>query len=474
MTRAAANSGVTSGRDAALHAVLAVYRGEGFADETVRALSQSQRLVGRETGLALEVARGAIRHCVTIDQVLRSVARYDPRRVAAPLRAILHCATYQLIWLDRIPPHAAVDQAVDQAQRYIHKRAGGMTNAVLRQLARAIVDRRAAWRRGDARQIRVNYEQACQFNVVVLPTIGTKEDEQRHVAAAAGERIPHFEALVARFGLERAEQVAYARQARPVTVLQRNPLKCGETEFAEGVRAAWGPAVEVEGDAAFVAAGVNPVDSPLFRAGAAFVQDASARAAADIVAARPGERVLDLCAAPGGKAIALALGMEDRGEIVACDVGPSRIALLRENFERLGLSSVWAHLLDEAADADDPALAAASFDAVLVDAPCSNSGVYARRPEARLGFSAEKLASLTSLQVGLLERAAACVKPGGRLVYSTCSIEPEENGAQVRAFVERHPGWRVEEEREQLPRWGPRLCDWRDGGYAARLTRGDS
>ncbi|RMF80632.1 MAG: hypothetical protein D6744_08025, partial [Planctomycetota bacterium] len=410
---------VAHGRDAAMHAVLAVFRREGFADEVVRSLSQTHRLGSRETGLAMEIARGAIRHHVTIEHVLTAVARYESKRVAAPLRAILHCAAYQIIWLDRIPPHAAVDQAVDQASRFVHRRAAGMANAVLRRLTGALLERNAAWRAGDPRCVRTGYDSACRFQVDVLAPMRSDADHPRHVAAATGERLEHFRSLCERFGAEQAEQIGWARQGRPVTVLQRNALVCDADEFARAVRDAWGPCVDLAGEAAFVSGAVNPTDLPLFRAGGAFVQDATARAAADWLAARPGERVLDLCAAPGGKTAVLAMAMGDRGEIVACDVGASRLAPLRENIARLRLSSAWAHPLpEEDAGGDDDVLRADSFDAVLVDAPCSNSGVFARRPEARLGFSRRKLASLTALQVRLLHRAAACVRRGGRLVYS--------------------------------------------------------
>jgi 16S rRNA (cytosine967-C5)-methyltransferase len=108
-----------------------------------------------------------------------------------------------------------------------------------------------------------------------------------------------------------------------------------------------------------------------------------------------------------------------------------------------------------------------AFDAAIVDVPCSNTGVIARRPEARLSLKSPKLAALAPLQRELLERAAATVRPGGRLIYSTCSIEPEENEAVLAAFLQTHPEWRAGEQHTQLPRWGPRLADWRDGGFAA-------
>ena len=199
------------------------------------------------------------------------------------------------------------------------------------------------------------------------------------------------------------------------------------------------------------------------------MQDVTARAAALLVDARPGESVLDFCAAPGGKSIVLAQQMGDRGEVLACDASPERILRVRENTRRLRLTSIRTHLI-RTSDASESDLTR-MFDAALVDVPCANTGVIARRPEARLGLTTEKLASLVELQRALLRRAAASVRPGGRLVYSTCSIEPQENGQIVEAFVAETPAWELVTSQTTLPTWGPRLSDWRDGGFAALLVR---
>jgi 16S rRNA (cytosine967-C5)-methyltransferase len=161
--------------------------------------------------------------------------------------------------------------------------------------------------------------------------------------------------------------------------------------------------------------------------------------------------------------------MQDRGTVVASDPDPQRLRRVVANVERLGLSCVQVRLLDDTARG--PARQA-PFDAVLVDAPCSNSGVIARRPEARLGLAPRKLRSLIDAQLGLLRQALELVRPGGRVVYSTCSIEPEENDRLVRRTLAAAPGWQIEQEQTTLPAWGPRLADWRDGGYWARVRHG--
>lgn len=176
--------------------------------------------------------------------------------------------------------------------------------------------------------------------------------------------------------------------------------------------------------------------------------------------------MLDLCAAPGGKTLTLAMQMADHGEVVACDVSAERLARVTANVVRLGLRCVRTCVVSQTAAEN-----LGTFDRAIADVPCTNTGVIALRPEARLGRLDAKLAGLIPLQRAILVRAASQVRPGGGLVYSTCSLEPEENEQQVAWFLAAHPAWRLDGQVTTLPGWGPRLADWRDGGYAARLLR---
>ena len=292
--------GPLSGREAAFQAVLAVLRGNGFIQDTLAYLRDTDRLARREVALAMKIALGTVRHALTIEHVLRAVADYDGRRVKPPLRAVLRSAGFQIIWMHRIPEFAAVDQAVELARRHVGRRAAGMVNAILRNLSRAVDQRRTVWERLNPRHIRVSWDQACSFQSDVLPAPSDDKVRVVHLAAATGERPARLRTLVERFGEEQAEAVAWASQALPVTVLHRNPLRISTGVFQDRVRETFGAQAEWTPDGAFLPATVNVVDTPLFREGRAHVQDMTARAAALLLDVRSGERVLDFCAAPGG------------------------------------------------------------------------------------------------------------------------------------------------------------------------------
>ncbi len=457
-----------SARAAAALAVADALGGKHFVHDTLRVLRDQDRLDARDAALAGEIAVGTIRHVLTIEHVLGTLARFDRARTPAAVRAILCGAAYQLIWLDRIPVYAAVDEAVQLTRALISPRAAGMVNAVLRRVADALGPRVVRWTRDDPTQIRTGWDRACQFTREVLPP-ARGADADHHLAAAAGERPARIAALRRRYGLEVAAEIAWASRATPPLVVQRNPLRVSAVEFRAAVAALSTEAEFVGDDRAYLPAGTAVLDCPAFAAGHFYVQDATAHEAAAAVEAAAGERVLDLCAAPGGKSVALAIAMQDSGVVVACDPDPRRLQRVVANVGRLGLAAVQARVLHSA---DAAAARDEHFDAVLVDAPCSNTGVIARRPEARLGLTTKKLRSLVATQVELLNRALGLARVGGRVVYSTCSIEPEENDRLVRQVLSGTSGWCIEAEQTTLPAWGPRLADWRDGGYWARLRLG--
>ena len=186
-----------------------------------------------------------------------------------------------------------------------------------------------------------------------------------------------------------------------------------------------------------------------------YVQDPGTLLAPTLLGAQPGETILDLCAAPGGKTTFIAQLMNNTGKIVARDLDPNRLKLVRENCARLGVTIVETAL---------PAASEAIFDRILIDAPCSNTGVMRRRVDLRWRIQAAEIERLRATQLGLLNQAATKLKPGGVLVYSTCSLEPEENSEVVKQFLAAHQNFKLETERQLLP-----FADAVDGAYVAKL-----
>ena len=461
-------SGRISARAAACRAVSEALMRRGFISQSLSEM-QKEGLRGRDAALASEIALGALRRLLTIEAVLSRVATYQPRHVSPRLRSVLATAAYQLIWLDRVPDFAAVDEAVNLAKRFAGHGESRMTNAVLRRLANAVETRRTPWVPLHPQQVRVNWDQACTFSIPVLPD-PQDSGESAYWAASIGERPRRHQQLVEFFGEEAARDIGWASQAAPPIVLIPNTLRLDIAAAGNRLRAAFGEDVAVDANGRGFISGQGPLaNSPLLLTGDFYVQDTTAQACADAAPLALGQRILDLCAAPGGKSIALALARGDQGEIIACDTSAARLARLMQNVERLKLHSIHATQLPHP---DAPLAPLGEFDLALVDAPCSNSGVLVCRSEARFALHDDKIASLTELQRALLQRAAAVVRPGGALVYSTCSIEPVENAEQVRACMASDPGWQLESETLHLPRWTGNLTDWRDGGYVAVLRRG--
>jgi len=280
------------------------------------------------------------------------------------------------------------------------------------------------------------------------------------------------ERLIEQHGPEAATQVAISSIERPATWVRPNPLSAGWQELAQWwtARGTDVEAVQTPFDTTALALPAkvrNLTEHPGWALGAFYVQDYSAQLVAPALQAKPGEMLLDLCSAPGGKAGHLAELTGDRAKILACDVTEPKIELIRQNVARMGYRSI-AMVQADAAEVKFPE----QFDRVLVDAPCSNSGVLARRVEARHRIDENAVRELNALQLRILENAAANLKPGGALVYSVCSILLDEGPDVIHRFlrgkvgeVRREDlGWEVEYENYLLP-----VPAWHDGGYVARL-----
>ncbi len=457
-------------RDVALAALAASRQRRCFVDQALQDQPAFAQLAPADAALANELTLGVVRHRLTLSRVLSAMLKGDPRRVRPAIRDAMLIGAYQLIWLDRVPPFAAVDQAVEQAKREDGRKVGGLVNAILRELLRRQQERRCRFDRADPRRcIRVDYQRGCLFDFDLLPDPNAEPVEYLSLATS------HPATLVGRwrkyFGLPATRQICWAGQFRPPLCLRPNTLRI-EPEALVRQLASEGNTVEFDRArrAVWVAAGPPLPRIRAFAAGLCQPQDPTAMDVVRRAGLEPGMNVLDLCAAPGTKTTQMAEVMEHRGCVVACDVDDRKLGLIRQNAHRLDIDLVQTTLPDGLSHWRERL---GRFDVIFVDAPCSNTGVLARRPEARYRFSPQQVQSLVALQAQLLDRAAALADAETRIVYSTCSIEPEENEQAIQHFCVRHQDWRLVDSMQRLPQAGATCLDWQDGGFVAELRRGE-
>lgn len=401
-------------REAALDALLAVDTRAAYAAQAVDAALNRRRLAARARAYVTETVYGTLRRRGTIDWMLGLCSRRPVESLHPVVRNALRLAVYETCWLDTVPGPVACHEAVELVKRRGQGRAAGFVNAV----CRAVLRRQEA---GD------------------WPWPSADEDPVEALAVVTSHPRWLVRRWVERFGIEEAKALCEANNETPPLHIRTNTLKIQRGALAEmleaaGAEVALGPLAP---EALHVRGLGSVPESPAFRAGLFTVQDEGAQLVSRALAPEPGQRVIDLCAAPGGKTTHLAELMQNQGEIVAVDVHENKLKLVRENAARLGIGII------ETVAGDGRAMPArlAPAHRVLVDAPCTGLGVVRRRPDLRWRPREEALEPLSRRQEELLAAAAELTLPGGVIVYSTCTIEPEETVDVVRRFLERHPAF---------------------------------
>lgn len=413
--------GPSPARVAALLALMAIESEGRWAN--AEPPSGAGPLSEQDRALATALIAGVTRWRLALDHRLNAFLKQPIASLPPGVRNALRLGLFQLRHQDRVPAHAAVDEAVRLARSFGHEGLAKLANGVLRAVLREP-------ERGSP------------------PSLA--EDPVGHLLAAEGLPTWLGRRWVAAYGAEEALALARHANEEPDLWLRPNPLK-GESGAALGARLhAVGVAAEahpVLGEGAWGMSGTGSVAQlPGYAEGLWAVQDPAAIAVGLAVGPQAGEAVADVGASPGGKTAHLAGLMQGQGRLVAVEAQASRLPRLRENLTRLGAGFV------EVVEADGRELAKLGrFDRVLVDAPCSGLGVLARKPDLRHHRQPEELKALAGLQGALLDGAAQALKPGGILVYATCTIAPEENEEVVAAFLARHPGFRLGGLAEALP-----------------------
>lgn len=404
-------------REVAMQVLLKVELNEAFSGLALNQALNAAELSRPDAGLATELVYGTIQRLNTIDYALGARVKGWPKKVEPWVRVLLRLSYYQLRWLTRVPAHAAVDEAVRIAKRRGHAGIAGLVNGVLRGLVREGVNQPLPQDWPAVRRIALEHSHP---EWLVERWIAAYGEETAAAICAANNETPHASSRVNPLRGTREELLAAMNEAG--IAAKPSPLS------AQGIIA----------DKAG-----NLVHTPWFQDGRLSIQDESSMLVARVADPKPGMNVLDCCAAPGGKATHLAELMNDKGKVLANDVHFHKEGLIQQQAARLGLKCIETMVSDALELADR--LPQASFDVVLLDAPCSGLGVIRRKPEIKWNKSQDDIASLAELQRRLLDRAQTLVKPGGTLVYSTCTIAPEENETTIAEFLERHPAFRLDQ-----------------------------
>ncbi|NOT34956.1 MAG: 16S rRNA (cytosine(967)-C(5))-methyltransferase RsmB, partial [Candidatus Eisenbacteria bacterium] len=434
-------------REAALRILHAAETRGAFTDRLLDG-AHTMEADDRDRALMHEIVKGTLRWRGRLDFVLDKLVHMGIERVQPWIRNVLRMGAYQILFLDRVPVHAAVDESVKLAHRHGHPGTAGLVNSVLRRLVE-------------------------EKHNLVIP----EGDDLESLAVWGSHPVWMVRRWLERFGVEQTRALMLANNRAAAIGLRANRTRTTPealvqslaNEGQDATLAKWSP------DLVWIEGRVAPGGLNVFRGGECTAQDESEALVGRLVAPERFERVLDLCAAPGGKCSHLAELMGDEGEVWALDRAPERVTSLKGTVERLGLQSI--HVVEGDGRAYTFPM---PFDRVLVDAPCSGLGVLARRADARWRKGADSLVEMPPIQLELLAAGARRVRPGGVVVYSVCSFEPEETEQVVEQFLQQNPGFELESAKGYVPdavvdergfmRVLPHLhgCD---GAFAARFRR---
>lgn len=435
-------------RETALRVLISCRTKGAWADAALQAQLRRDGLDRQDAALCSHIVYGVLQNQLLLDFYLEAFCTQRLDHLQPPLPDILRIGAYQILFLDKVPVSAAVNTSVELAKRFKREQAAGLVNAVLRKLA---------------------------LNKKTLPPL-PEQDEVKALSIRYSHPRWLVKRLLALLGREEAEAFLRCSNSQPPTAAQVNTCKVTSAALREALEEA-GVGVEAHPwlpDCLLLSRTGGLEQLEVFQAGAFYIQDPAARLTVLAAGVKPRDWVLDVCAAPGGKSFAAAIQMRDRGEIMACDLQKNKLRRVQEGAIRLGLTCI------ETASADGQSFHPEwenRFDVVLADVPCSGLGIIRKKPDVRYKRSND-LFALPVIQRSILDNAARYVRPGGTLVYSTCTILPEENQEVTGGFLVEHsefalspftlPG-PVGECSGEVTLW-PQRQDT-DGFYICRMTR---
>ncbi len=425
-----------------------VERTDSYLDKVLDAELKSPELSDPDKGLLSELVHGVLRWQNKLDWILNGFSHGNFAKSEINVKNTLRVALYQVLFLERIPHAAAVNEGVEFIKRIRGEKPAGLVNAVLRNIIR---------------------------NIEGIRYPDPAEDQAQYIAVFYSHPLWMVKRWLERYGVEETTALLTANNERPHLSLRVNHLKTDRASFLKILDQLQVQASPSRFLDRFVRArGLSRIGQmESFRNGLFTVQDESAALPCLLLDPRPGERVIDLCAAPGGKTTNIAEVMRNDGQVIAVDKYEGKLNLIRTSCDRLGLRNVTFMTADASTMSVEPA------DKVLLDAPCSGLGVLSKKPDIKWKRDIADIHKLRAIQNEIIENAALMVKPGGVLVYSTCTTEPEENQEVVKSFLQKHPEFVLDDARRFVaadfvtPEGFVVTLPHRhemDGSFAARLT----
>ena len=402
-----------------------------YSNIALNAVLRESRLENADRAFASAVFYGVLDRRITIDFVLSKFIKTPLKRVAFFTLEVLRSAVYQIMFMDKVPDSAAVNEAVKLIKSSKESRNAGFANAVLRNIIRSEITVPDG---NDPYSLSVRY--SCPEWII--------------------------NSFITDYGAETAEEILKESLKPAPVIIRVNTLKTDTKTLKAELEKRGIPAQTAETENALILKkGIDAADFDLYKSGFFYAEDVSSQTAVSVLNPKKGERVLDMCAAPGGKSFTMALLMENAGEIISCDLYEQRVGLIKSGAERLGIDIIKPMTADACVYNEDFGV----FDCILCDVPCSGLGVLRRKPDIKYKPESD-FTELQKLQYRILENAARYLKKGGRILYSTCTLRREENEKLVNSFIMEYNGFHKMYEHTYFPH-----IDKTDGFYCALLTK---
>ncbi|MEF3317396.1 16S rRNA (cytosine(967)-C(5))-methyltransferase RsmB [Peptoniphilus grossensis] len=392
-----------------------LYKG-AFLEESLEILKKSN-IDERDYNFIKEITTGVIRNRTYLDYVIKINSRVKIKRIHKIILSILEMAIYQMYFLDKVPDYSIVDESVNLAKIYGNRGSISFTNGILRSISKK-----------DAPQVKI-------------------EDSIDNLSTFYSHPKFYTEYFYNNYGEEFTKKLLKANNEMPPFTIRVNTLKTSKSDLMSNLKELSFEIEETVYDNALNI--LNPkgiIDTKYFDEGHFYVQDLGSILVASFLNPRENSSLLDLCAAPGGKTTHLAELMNNTGEIMACDKSQGKIKLIQENAKRLGVKNIETRVNDARVLNKD---FIDKFDYVLVDAPCSGTGLYRKKPDIKWNKDLEDIKSLAEIQLEILDKAKDYVKDGGELLYSTCSLSKIENEDVVNKFLENNKNFKIKKLRDR-------------------------